>query len=150
MARPSVGLALILIKDEKVLMGKRKGSHGVGTWGFPGGHLEWFEELMGCAYRELEEETGLGRKNISYMEEDASAATNDFFPEENKHYITLFMRAKLKLEDSENYPIVKNMEPEKLEEWKWFEWNRFPSGLFLPVSNLVKQGYNPFDMRRVG
>ena len=42
---PRVGIAAIVKKDNKVLLGKRKGSHGSGAWNFPGGHLEFFETL---------------------------------------------------------------------------------------------------------
>lgn len=29
---PKVGVGIIVIKDEKVLLGKRKGAHGAGDW----------------------------------------------------------------------------------------------------------------------
>lgn len=51
--RPKVGLSVIIRRKSKVLLGKRKNSHGAGTWCFPGGHLEYKESL-----RELKEETG--------------------------------------------------------------------------------------------
>jgi len=136
--RPRVGLAVILMKDDKVLLGKRKNAHGAGTWSFPGGHIELFEELYECAYRELREETGLTLEDYNLVDYHTSAATNDFFRKENKHYITLFLRAEYKSGE------IKVMEPDKCEEWKWFQWKKFPDELFLPVRNLIKQGYNPF------
>ena len=39
--RPLIGVAAIVIKDKKVLLGKRKNAHGAETWAFPGGHLEY-------------------------------------------------------------------------------------------------------------
>lgn len=39
---------------------------------------------------------------------------------------------------------VKIMEPEKCEQWEWFDWNNLPKPLFLPAQNLLKQKYNPF------
>jgi len=138
MEKPGIGLAIILMKKDEVLLGKRKGSHGAGTWAFPGGHLEFFEELYECAVRELKEEISLTEKDYSLIDYHASAVTNDFFRKENKHYITLFLRGKY------NSGELKIMEPDKCEEWKWFKWENFPCKLFLPVRNLIKQGYNPF------
>ena len=46
---PQVGTAMILTKGDKVLLMKRKGPHGTGTWSTPGGHLDFGETLEGCA-----------------------------------------------------------------------------------------------------
>jgi len=61
--KPKVGVGIIVIKDNKVLLGKRKNSHGEGSWCFPGGHLEFNESLENCAKREVLEETGIEIKN---------------------------------------------------------------------------------------
>lgn len=39
-------------------------------------------------------------------------------------------------------PEIK--EPEKCEEWKWVKWNNMPRPLFLPIENLLKDGFDPF------
>ena len=57
--KPRVGVACVVQKEGKVLLGQRKGAHAVGCWGFPGGHLEFVESVESCAKRELLEETGL-------------------------------------------------------------------------------------------
>src|SRR3989344_5129174 len=54
-----VGINVFVIKDGKLLLGKRKGSSGEGQWGLPGGHLESGEGMVDAARRELQEETGL-------------------------------------------------------------------------------------------
>ena len=131
---PKVGVAVIVIKDKKVLLGERKGAHASGTWAFPGGHLEYFESFEECAKREVEEETGL---KITLLDKNPVAVTNDFFEKDDKHYITLFLRA----ECIEGTPKV--MEPEKCSEWKWFDWDQMPSNLMVPIENLTKF-YNPF------
>jgi len=131
--RPKVGLGVFIQKDGKVLLGKRKGAHDAGAWCFPGGHLEFMETWEECAIRETEEEVGIKIKNVRYL-----TATNDFFEKDNKHYITIFMIADY---DSGE---VKIMEPEKCEEWGWFEWeeNKLPSPLAVPQQNLLKKKFD--------
>jgi len=128
--RPLVGVAVIVVKDNRVLLGKRKNAHGADTWAFPGGHLEFNESIEDCAAREVFEETGLSIKNLRY-----GPYTNDIFTAENKHYVTLFVIADHK----SGTPQVK--EPHKCEQWEWSEW---PPGLtpqFLPIKNLLKQNF---------
>ncbi len=131
--QPRVGIGVIVLDDGKILLGKRKNSHGAGTWSFPGGHLEFNESWEVCAAREVMEETGITIKNLRFK-----TATNDIFHTEAKHYITLFMLADY---DSGE---VQVMEPEKCEEWRWFDWNHFPEPLFVPIENLRNTGFDPF------
>lgn len=131
--RPRVGVGVAILKNGKVLMGKRKNSHGEGTWCFPGGHLEFGESWEKCALRETEEEVGIKIKNLRF-----GTVTNDFFKEENKHYITIIMVA-----DYDSGKVTLG-EPEKCEKWEWFSWNNLPEPLFVPQQNLIKQKFNPF------
>lgn len=132
---PRVGIGTFVIKDGKVLLGKRKNAHGDGSWCFPGGHLEFGETWEDCAQREIQEETGLSVKNVRF-----GTATNDIFSEENKHYITIFMIADYDSGD------VHVMEPDKCEKWEWFEWKEeaLPHPLFIPQQSLIRLGYSPF------
>ena len=130
--KPRVGVGVIVIKDNKVLLGKRRNSHGDGAWGFPGGHLEFNESWEECSTRETFEETGIAIKNIRF-----GTATNDIFQAEGKHYITIFMLSDF---DSGNVEIK---EPEKCERWEWFEWDDLPQPLFVPIQNLLKAKFNP-------
>lgn len=124
--------AAIIVKDGLILLGKRKGSHGDGDWGFPGGHLEYGETPEDCVRREVKEETGLTIKTIR-----TAPYTNDLFPDEKKHYVTLFFIVTCE----QGNPEV--MEPKKLDQWKWFAWDKFPENLFLPIKNLRKQNFSP-------
>lgn len=130
--RPKVGIGVIVFKDGKILLGKRKNSHGDGAWSFPGGHLEFGESWEECAKRETMEETGISIKNIRF-----GAVTNDIFQTEEKHYITIFMLSDY------NFGEVQIMEPEKCEKWDWFSWNQLPQPLFVPIQNVLKTGFEP-------
>ena len=126
--RPHIGVGVI-IEDYggKVLLTKRKGAHGEGTWSFPGGKLDKFETIKDCAIRESKEETGL---DIYDLEIDKF--TNDMFIEEDLHYITIFVKCGAKTYDA------KIMEPEKCTEIGWFDWCNLPENLFLPIINYIK------------
>lgn len=126
--RPYVGVAVIVVRDRKVLLGKRKNGHGSDSWQFPGGHLEFKEDIKACAIREVLEETGICIKNIRL-----GSYTNDIFESDDMHYITLFVIAEYDTGEAET------LEPDKCEQWGWFEPNRLPEPLFLPIQNLLKR-----------
>ena len=126
--RPLVGVAVVVCRDDKFLLGKRKNSHGAGSWQFPGGHLELNESIEACAAREIFEETGITIKNLRL-----TTFTNDIFDKESKHYVTLFVAA------DHGSGEAQVREPEKCEEWGWFEPENLPSPLFLPIKNLFKR-----------
>jgi len=113
-------------------MGRRINAHGDGTWNFPGGHLEFGESLEECAVREVEEETGIKISNIK-----KGPYTNDLFLDVNRHYITIYMIADWLSSEP------KILEPNKCEEWSWFEWDSLPEPLFLPIENLLMQKFSP-------
>lgn len=133
--RPNVGIGVIILKEGKVLLGKRKNAHGENTWCYPGGHLEYGESWEECCRREVLEEAGIEIKNIRF-----GIATNDIFENEQKHYITICMVSDYVSGE------VKIMEPEKCEEWGWFDWNALPQPLFLPIINQLKEGFNPLNL----
>lgn len=55
--RPLVGVCIIpILADGSVVLMQRKDS---GLWGFPGGLVDWGEDIAATARRELQEETGL-------------------------------------------------------------------------------------------
>ena len=51
--------------------------------------MEFGESFEDCARRETSEETTLILGRVNY-----AAVTNDIFPEEGKHYITVYMRGE--------------------------------------------------------
>ena len=130
---PRVGIGVIIRNKGKVLLIKRKNSHGDGTWAFVGGHLEFGESPEVCAKREVFEEVEIKIKNPR-----VTVFTNDFFKKEKKHYITIYVLADF------DGGEVKIKEPNKVEKFGWFKWRSFPSPLFIPLKNLRKTRFNPF------
>ena len=55
---PTVGVAVILLEEDRILLVKRRGSYE-GMWCIPCGHVEWDEDVREAARREFYEETGI-------------------------------------------------------------------------------------------
>lgn len=64
MEYPKVGVGVIIEKNNKVLLQRRKNVLGDCYWSTPGGHLDFGETPDECAIREVEEETSLIIKNV--------------------------------------------------------------------------------------
>ena len=120
-----VGLGVMIFKNGKVLLGKRKGSHGEGEYSFPGGHMEFGESFEECAKRETFEEAGIRIKNIKFL------LLSNIKIWEGKHYLHIGLAADW--ESGE--PAVK--EPEKCDGWGWYDINNLPNPLFLPVVESI-------------
>ena len=70
---PTVGVAVVLIEDDKLLLGQRRS----GKWCIPCGHVEWEESIDHAAIREFREETGLSVRLTGI----AAVKTNGHDPE---------------------------------------------------------------------
>jgi 8-oxo-dGTP diphosphatase len=122
---PCVGIGVMIWKDGKILMGKRKGSHGAGTYAFPGGHLEYMEGFEECARRETLEETGIEIKNIRF-----NFVANEIHPE--KHLAHIGLVADWASGE------VQLLEPHKCEGWDWYAIDQLPSPAFSMLSLAVE------------
>ncbi|GMH96492.1 hypothetical protein TrST_g12593 [Triparma strigata] len=130
--RVGVGVLIKRMSGTKVFAGIRRGSHGSGTLALPGGHLEFGETWEETAIREVEEECGIilkgGLKLIH--------VTNDPMPDENKHYVTLFMAACC-----EDDATLINAEPHKCEGWEEFSLEELKGrkeSLFGPLLHMIE------------
>ncbi|MFX1317350.1 MAG: NUDIX hydrolase [Promethearchaeota archaeon] len=56
--RPHIGVGILLIRDNHLLIVKRKYNPDAGYWSIPGGHLDLGEKVKKAAEREAYEETG--------------------------------------------------------------------------------------------
>ncbi len=124
--RPKIGVACILQKEGKVLLGKRKGTHGAGSWAPPGGHLEFGESVADCATRELMEETGIQASSLHL-----GPWVENIMENGEKHYVTIFVLIDTFLGE----PAL--LEPDKCETWEWFSLNDLPSPLFASIHSLI-------------
>lgn len=130
-----VGIGVMIIRDGKVLMHRRKGSHGEGELAFPGGHFEYMESFEECARRETREECGIEIDNIRFQ---FLANLKQYPP---KHYVHIGLIADWKSGEAQL------LEPEKAETWNWYDVNHAEK-LFGPCAlafESYKTGKNYFD-----
>lgn len=124
-----VMLSIVNLDTEKILLQKRKGSIGSGTWAPPGGWIDNGEHPVQTVYREIWEELG---KDLKFSEPYLMCITNDLHPE-GKHSITFHYGA----EYFSGEPQI--MEPEKIKKIKWFGPDALEElseeKLFLPFRN---------------
>ncbi len=132
--RPRVGVGIMILKDSRVLLGRRHSDpekagselHGEGTWTMPGGKLDFREELEDAASREVKEETGI---LIDKTKLKIINIGNEIVPD--KHFVTIGYLC----EDFTGDPIV--MEPEEIVGWKWFDLDNLPDPIFPPSQKLL-------------
>lgn len=123
-----VGVNALVIRDEQLLLGKRKQVYGSGLWGLPGGHLEPGESILQGAARELEEETGLKATHCKFTGLFNNTKKNE---NSNKHYLQIGVL----MEGVKGEP--KLCEPDRCYEWKWFETSQLPEKIFTPHEPLI-------------
>nr|WP_253308605.1 NUDIX hydrolase [Rickettsia endosymbiont of Ceutorhynchus assimilis] len=127
---PRVGIGIIVFNSKnEILLGKRINSHGESSYAPAGGHLEFGETFEQCAIREVLEETNLIIENPEFI-----AVTNDIFEKEQKHYVSIFLKAHCLNEDQ-----LQNLEPHKVKSWQWFVLDNLPNNLFLPLKRLINK-----------
>jgi 8-oxo-dGTP diphosphatase len=118
MERPRVGVGVTILREGRVLLGRRRGSHGAGEYSTPGGHLDYLESFEDCARRETREECGLEITGVRFQ---FLANVGLYAP---RHYVHVGLLA----ESDRGQPRL--LEPEKCEGWAWYALDSLPAPLF--------------------
>lgn len=139
-ARVPVGSAVLVTNEssvgsEIVVMIKRTGAHGEGTWSFPGGWVDPGETPEDAAMREAWEEVGITVERVEFL-----GYTTDAH-DEGLHAITMWFRARPG--DWRGNP--RNTNPARITEVEWWpiaylRHGDWPGNLFLPVRNGLRAG----------
>lgn len=133
-----IGLGVMIKDGNKILLGHRckktKDTGGIyepDTWTLPGGKQEYNETMFEGAIREVKEETNLDISDLEIL-----GATDDIQPD--RHYITMHIIANKYTGE------LKNLEPTKHSEWKWFELNDLPENLYSPSRKFIESYLNKY------
>lgn len=122
-----LAVGIIVTKNSKLLLGKRKNAFGAGSWGLPAGHLEYGETLVECAVRELKEETG-----ITADKNDLAFFTIVDAVRADSHYVHVGF--ELQKEPGE----ITLMEPDKCEGWEFFDKANLPDPIFIGNQGIIE------------
>lgn len=132
--KPGIGFGVMLLKDGKVLLGRRHNDpekadselEGAGKWTMPGGKLHYQETFEDGAYREVMEETGIAidKNSLKHI-----STTNNIV--ENAHFVTLGYLC----EKFEGEAEVK--EPDEIVKWQWFDLSDLPEPLYFPSKQVL-------------
>lgn len=122
-----IAVNTFFIKNNKLLLGKRKNCGGAGDWGMPGGHLEFGETLVDGMKREIMEEIGLSPE-LELFQIVNNITSNDG----GKHYLHVNFLAV------GEYGEPELKEPEFCEEWKWFDLDNLPPNIFIGHQSSIE------------
>ncbi len=129
--RVGAGVALLIVNESgQILIKKRRGSHGDGTWGLVGGWMEHGETFFDAAKREASEEADLAVAGYVMPQ-----VINSYFPNEDVHSVTVMLLL---------YPhhwsgTPKSMEPDKMYgDWMWADPSNLPEPLFQPLKDGIE------------
>ena len=118
--KPQVGVGVVFVREGKVFLAKRQGSHGEDTWASAGGHLEWEESLEDCARREALEELGVTVGELRFLCISNILAYG-------KHYVDVEFLGDIGSQEP------RLAEPEAFSESGWFPLDDLPQPLFQAV-----------------
>ena len=124
--RPLVGVGVLVMRGDKVLLGRRRGAHGAGCYAAPGGHAELGESLADTARREVREECGLEIEAIRLL------SVGTYLWDGDRHYIDIDLVAEAPIGQP------RNLEPTKCDGWAWYALDALPSPLFVVTQQMIE------------
>jgi 8-oxo-dGTP diphosphatase len=86
---PAPTVSILIADGDRVLLGKRGGKPGKGTWSLPSGYIEYEDDFLTTAIREAKEETGLDIEICSIINVVSSFVSPRF------HFLGIYLVARV-------------------------------------------------------
>ena len=86
---PSPTVSVLVVDGDRVLLGKRGGEPGKGTWSLPSGYISYDDDFIHTAVREAKEETGLEVRVCSILNVVSS------FVSPRYHFLGIYVTARV-------------------------------------------------------
>jgi len=86
---PAPAVSVMVIDRDQVLLGKRTGSLGRAKWALPSGYIEFEDEFLTTAIREVKEETGFEVEITSILNIASSLHSPGF------HFLAVYLLARV-------------------------------------------------------
>ena len=117
---------LFLVKDDKILLARRKGAWKAGFYGVPAGHLDGEETARDAMVREAKEEIGL-----DIAKEDMRLVHVMHRKSLDAEYIDFFFT-------TESWKgNLENLEPEKCDDLRWFAFGSLPENTVTYIRQAI-------------
>ena len=124
---PRVGVGVLLIDShDRVLLTLRKRAPEAGCWSIVGGKVDFLENLEQCAIREAREEAGVEVELIRLL-----CVTDHVLPGEGQHWVAPAYLGRVVS------GAVRNCEPDKTEDVRWFARADLPKNLTMTARNAI-------------
>lgn len=126
---PFPTVSVLVHEGNKVLLGKRLGEPGKNKWALPSGYVEFEEDFLSTAIREVKEETGLAIEITSILNVQSTFLLPEY------HFLSIFLLAQ---------EIGGSLAPgDDVEEVRWFSIAEpLPEMAFEPDGDLIQKYFN--------
>ena len=118
--------AVIINKNNEILLQLRNKAPEKGYWSIPGGRVEMFETIEDAVKREVKEETDLDVEVINEL-----GICNHIIENEKSHWVSPSYLCKI------NKGEAKIMEPTKHIDMKWFKLTELPQNLTITTKDAI-------------
>ena len=115
-----VSVHILLFKNDQILLSLRKNISSDGLYGLVAGHLDGGETVTSAIIREAKEEVNI---KITPNDIDIATVCHSYNPKNNKEFIQFYAICKRWQGE------IKNNEPEKCGELKFFSLNALPKNM---------------------